>query len=87
MTALANPKVALFYVALLPQFVPPGAAVLPMTLLLAGVQIGLSCAWYAVLAAVVERARRAVARRRELDRGAVGDRDDRVRGEAARSAR
>ena len=64
-TALANPKVALFYVALLPQFVPPGAAVLPMTLLLAGVQIGLSCAWYAVLAAVVARARRAVARRRD----------------------
>ena len=57
MTALANPKVALFYVALLPQFVPAGASVLLTTLLLAAVQIALSCAWYFLLASVVGYAR------------------------------
>ena len=63
MTALANPKVALFYVALLPQFVPAGASVLLTTLLLAAVQIALSCAWYFLLASVVAtRARSSCAR-------------------------
>jgi threonine/homoserine/homoserine lactone efflux protein len=57
LTALANPKVALFYVALLPQFVPAGASVLLTTLLLAAVQIALSCAWYFLLASVVGYAR------------------------------
>jgi threonine/homoserine/homoserine lactone efflux protein len=63
-TALSNPKVGLFYVALLPQFVPADAAVFPATLLLAGIQISLSCAWYFVLASAVGRARAAFVRRR-----------------------
>ncbi len=65
-TALANPKVALFYVALLPQFVPAGASVLLTTLLLAGVQIALSCAWYFLLASVVAYARALVLRSRRV---------------------
>jgi threonine/homoserine/homoserine lactone efflux protein len=64
LTALSNPKVALFYVALLPQFVPADQPLLPATLLLAAIQIVLSCAWYAVLAAAVGRAHAAFARRR-----------------------
>ena len=56
LTALTNPKVGLFYIALLPQFVPPGTAVLPATLMLAAIQISLSCAWYFVLASAVGRA-------------------------------
>jgi threonine/homoserine/homoserine lactone efflux protein len=65
-TALANPKVALFYVALLPQFVPDGASVLVTTLVLAAVQIALSCAWYFLLAIVVGYAREAVLRSRRV---------------------
>jgi threonine/homoserine/homoserine lactone efflux protein len=56
-TALSNPKVALFYVSLLPQFVPDGHSPLPTTLALAAVQIGLSCAWYLLLASAVDRLR------------------------------
>ena len=66
LTALANPKVALFYVALLPQFVPAGASVLLTTLLLAAVQIALSCAWYFLLASVVSYAREVVLRSRRV---------------------
>ncbi len=72
LTALSNPKVGLFYVALLPQFVPAGAAVLPATLLLAGIQISLSCAWYLVLASAVSRIRDAFARHRGRIQAATG---------------
>jgi threonine/homoserine/homoserine lactone efflux protein len=63
-TALANPKVALFYVVLVPQFVPAHAPVLPATLALAAVQIVLGFAWYAVLVLLVDRLREGYARRR-----------------------
>jgi threonine/homoserine/homoserine lactone efflux protein len=72
LTALSNPKVGLFYVALLPQFVPAGAAVLPATLVLAGIQISLSCAWYLVLAAAVGRIREAFARHHSRIQAAGG---------------
>jgi threonine/homoserine/homoserine lactone efflux protein len=72
LTALSNPKVGLFYVALLPQFVPAGAAVLPATLLLAAIQISLSCAWYFVIASAVGRAREAFVRRRAQIQAVTG---------------
>jgi threonine/homoserine/homoserine lactone efflux protein len=72
LTALSNPKVGLFYIALLPQFVPPGHPVLPATLLLAAIQISLSCAWYFVLASAVGRARDAFTRRRAQIQAATG---------------
>lgn len=72
LTALSNPKVGLFYVALLPQFVPAGHAVLPATLLLAGIQISLSCAWYFAIASAVGRARQAFTRRRAQIQAASG---------------
>jgi len=52
-TALANPKVGVFYVALLPQFVPHGSPLLPTTLLLAAPHTALRCACYLLRAAVV----------------------------------
>jgi threonine/homoserine/homoserine lactone efflux protein len=73
-TALANPKVALFYVALLPQFVPHDSPFLATTLLLAAAQITLSVAWYLVLVSLVSRARAAFmrgARRLEAISGAA----------------
>ena len=71
-TCLSSPKVGLFYVALLPQFVPAGTPVLPATLLLAAIQIALACAWYFVLATAVGRARAAFARRRAQIEAATG---------------
>jgi threonine/homoserine/homoserine lactone efflux protein len=71
-TALTNPKVGLFYIALLPQFVPAGTPVLPATLLLAGIQISLACAWYFVLASAVGRLREVFVRRRAQIQAATG---------------
>jgi threonine/homoserine/homoserine lactone efflux protein len=71
-TALSNPKVGLFYIALLPQFVPEGTPVLPATLVLAGIQISLACGWYFLLASAVDRAREVFVRRRGQIQAAGG---------------
>jgi threonine/homoserine/homoserine lactone efflux protein len=57
-TNLLNPKVGIFYVALLPQFVPAGSGALWVGLLLAAVHAVLSMLWFALLiglAAVLSR--------------------------------
>jgi threonine/homoserine/homoserine lactone efflux protein len=59
LTSLANPKLAVFFVALFPQFVPDGAAVLPCALLMAGMVVALDLVWYSTLAYLVTRAKRA----------------------------
>jgi threonine/homoserine/homoserine lactone efflux protein len=48
-TNLLNPKVGVFYIATIPQFIPAGASPLPTGILLAGVHAVLSLAWFAVL--------------------------------------
>ena len=48
-TNLLNPKVGVFYVALLPQFLPAGSDPLAVGLLLAGVHGLLSVVWFALL--------------------------------------
>jgi threonine/homoserine/homoserine lactone efflux protein len=48
-TNLLNPKVGVFYVALLPQFVPAGSDPLAVGLLLAGVHGALSMVWFLLL--------------------------------------
>jgi RhtB (resistance to homoserine/threonine) family protein len=58
--SLANPKLALFFVALFPQFVTPGAAVLPAALTMAAVIVAFDCLWYGTVAVVVDHARRAL---------------------------
>jgi threonine/homoserine/homoserine lactone efflux protein len=76
MTSFANPKLAVFFIALFPQFVPDGAAVLPTTLAMAVLLIGVDLVYFSLLALVVSRAHRAVvssrlARRIERLTGAV----------------
>jgi threonine/homoserine/homoserine lactone efflux protein len=59
LTSLANPKLAAFFVALFPQFIPRGAPVLPYALAMAAVIVAVDLVWYSVLALLVARARTA----------------------------
>src|SRR3954468_17317726 len=76
MTSFANPKLAVFFIALFPQFVPDGDAVLPTTLAMAVLLIAVDLVYFSLLALVVARAHHAVvssklARRIERITGAV----------------
>jgi threonine/homoserine/homoserine lactone efflux protein len=51
LTNLLNPKVGVFYVTFLPQFVPAGADVAIYSFCLACLHVALSLAWFAVLIA------------------------------------
>jgi len=74
-TSLANPKLALFFVALFPQFIPADAPVLPLALGMAATLVAFELLWYSLLAFAVVRAgsalRPVVQRRIEQGTGAV----------------
>jgi threonine/homoserine/homoserine lactone efflux protein len=53
---LSNPKMAIFFPSLLPQFVPPGAATFAAFLLLGAVFALMTFAWLVLYATVVARA-------------------------------
>jgi threonine/homoserine/homoserine lactone efflux protein len=63
-TSLANPKLAVFFVALFPQFLDDRAAVLPTALLMAALIVTFDFAWYTSLAVLVSRAKSGFARSR-----------------------
>ncbi len=76
LTNLLNPKITLFYVAFLPQFVQPGPGAAARTALLAAVFLGLATAWLVLFTALLGRLRPVLARaavRRWIERstGAV----------------
>jgi threonine/homoserine/homoserine lactone efflux protein len=62
-TAIANPKLAAFYVALFPQFVPHGASILLASCVMGVLLVTLDLVWYSVLAAMVARATSTFVRR------------------------
>lgn len=51
LTNILNPRVGLFYVSFLPQFIPAGADVVGLTLVMTAIHAGLTVLWFALLTA------------------------------------
>ncbi|MEU4377127.1 LysE family translocator [Pseudonocardia alni] len=63
-TNLLNPKVGVFYISLLPQFLPTGPAATAWGAALVAIHLGVTFAWYPLLVAVAARARGLLLRER-----------------------
>ncbi len=76
LTSFANPKLAVFFVALFPQFIPEGDPVLPATVMMALIIVVMDLIWFTVIALAVSRAKRVLTepkwqRRMEAASGSV----------------
>ena len=70
LTAVLNPKLGVFFVVFLPQFVPEGTSSFGMTMLFGGIQASEALLWYLLLGSVAAAARKLLTRpviRRILD--------------------
>ncbi|WP_104139535.1 LysE family translocator [Cryobacterium sp. Y62] len=65
-TNLLNPKIGVFYIATIPQFIPEGTSPLAMGLLLSAVHALMSLVWFAVIIVGANSARRWLAHARAL---------------------
>lgn len=75
MTCLLNPKLGVFFVVFLPQFIPAGAPVGQLSLALATLQAAEAVLWYLLLGRLASAAARVLARQRVrvwLDRLTAG---------------
>lgn len=61
-TNLLNPKIGVFYMSLLPQFVPDGASLFWTSLLFAGIHAVEGLLWFALIIGAAGAARRALGR-------------------------
>jgi threonine/homoserine/homoserine lactone efflux protein len=57
LTSVSNPKLAVFFVALFPQFLMRGSPVLPYALAMAATVVAFDIAWFSVLTYAVDKAR------------------------------
>lgn len=70
---LVNPKAGVFFLAVLPQFLPAGYPTLPTAALFVAVHLSGGMLWFALIAAVVEQARPMLSKpavRRRLEQAA-----------------
>ncbi len=66
LTNVLNPKTALFYLAILPQFVRPEDTLVSRSILLVTIHIGLSLLWYLGLVVAVDSTQTLVTRNRKV---------------------
>lgn len=59
-TNALNPKIGVFYITFLPQFIPAGASVALFAFVLAAIHVALSLAWFAVLIVATAKVSRAL---------------------------